>query len=424
LATYHWFIYLAEVSLTYRFAKPDELPEISRLVTHSFPGANRPLAQVTEQLRDPVIGGGVESLFIAENKARPAAALHLYPLRQWIGGELIPVAGVGMVTVSPTHRKQRVAGDLMTHALRAAHERGDLGSALYPFRVSFYQKLGYGQAGVAEQFLIPPDGLPDSQERLRIELLDQEASQREALELYQRWAVTQTGQLQRNERLWAELCTVQDRALVGYRAEGGALEGYALVIYRTDLPRPRRYLEVDEMVWTSGASRRGLYAWLASLNDQWERILIRELPSQRLGDWIREPRLPPDSAPPWRLYAAGATLLFGPMFRIVNLESAWQQRRVADAKAVAIGFDVVDEQIEENRGKWRLTFEHGRVAIDQKAAQANIRLNVSTLSRLYIGSLSPRAALAAGLLECDRPEVLDPLGQLLALPEPWTFDRF
>jgi predicted acetyltransferase len=411
-------------NLTYRFAQPDELPEISRLVTHSFPGSARPLEVVQAQLRDPVIGGGVETLFIAENKARPAAALHLYPLRQWIGGELIRVAGVGMVTVSPTHRKQRVAGELMTQALRAARERGDAASALYPFRVSFYQKLGYGQAGVAEQYLIPPDSLPDSPERMRVELLEDENARREALELYQRWAVTQTGQMQRNERLWQELCTAQDRALVGYRSEDGAIAGYALVIYRTDLPRLKRYLEVDELVWTSAASRRGLYAWLASLNDQWERILIRALPSHHLGDWIREPRLPPDSAPAWRLYAPAATLLHGPMFRLVDVAAAWQQRRIAEAKSFAVTFDVSDEQIEENRSSWRLGFEQGRVALDRKSAQAAIRTNVSTLSRLYIGSLTPHDALAAGLIECDRMEVLEPLGQVLALPEAWTFDRF
>jgi predicted acetyltransferase len=411
--------------LRYRFARPDEIPAIARLVAHSFPGPNRSAAVWEEQLRDPVQGGGAETLLVAEDTGRHAASLQLYPLRQWIGGQALSIAGVGMVTVSPAHRKRGLAAQLMTRALRAARERGDSASALYPFRVSFYQKLGYGHAGMALQYQVPPSALPDSPERTQVELLDHDNAYREALELYHRWVRAQTGQLERSERLWTQLCTAQDRALVGYRARGGALEGYALVVYRTDLPRAQRYLEVDELVWTSLAARRGLYAWLASLGDQWEQVLLRALPSHQLVDWIREPRLPHAAAPGWGLWAPAATLMMGPMFRLLDLRRAWEQRQVIATPPFVIAFNVVDEQLEENCGRWRLAFDDTRVTIDQQAsADVEIGLNTSTLSRLYIGSLTPRAGLEAGLLDCSRPELLDRLGVALALPEAWTFDRF
>lgn len=412
-------------SLRYRFSRPDEIPAIARLVAHSFPGPNRSAALWEEQLRDPVFGGGAETLLIAEDNGRPAAALQLYPLREWIGGQSLPVAGVGMVTVSPAHRKRGVAAELMIKALHSARERGDVASALYPFRISFYQKLGYGHAGSALQYQVPPAALPDSPERTQVELLDDDHGRREALELYQRWARTQTGQLERGERLWTLLCTAPDRALVGYRTRAGVLEGYALVVYRTDLPRGQRYLEVDELVWTSPASERGLYGWLGSLGDQWEQVLLRALPSQHLGDWIREPRLPHAAAPNWGLWAPAATLMMGPMFRMLDLRGAWEQRSVVETPPFAVALNLADEQIDENKGRWRLDFDGGRVTIDQQShADLEIGLNVSTLSRLFIGSLTPRAGLDAGLLECSRPELLDQLGDALALPEPWTFDRF
>jgi predicted acetyltransferase len=296
---------------------------------------------------------------------------------------------------------------------------------LYPFRVAFYARLGYGDAGVAVQWQVPPRALPDAPERRQVVLLDAADERAAAHALYGRWAATQTGQLERTQRVWAELCTQPDRALVGYRAPDGDLEGYALVTYRPDLPRASRYLEVDELVWTTTAARRGLYAWLASLGDQWDQLLIRSLPSHRLGDWLAEPRLPLDAAPSWGLWAPAATQLMGPMFRLLDVETALKRRRTADAAPVTIGLDVADRQLPGNAGRWTLAIEGGRIAVARTgSAPATLRLDIATLSRLYIGALSPSAGVAAGLIECDRPDVLVTLDAALALPEPWTFDRF
>jgi predicted acetyltransferase len=412
-------------SLRFRFAKPDEIPDVGRLAAHSFPGAVRTPAWWQEQLRDPLYGGGAETLFVGHRGDRFVASLQLHPLRQWIGGEVMPVAGVGSVAISPTERRRGLAAELMTHALRAARDRGDVASALYPFRSTFYQKLGYGHAGVVQQFLIAPACLPDASERSDVDLLTSEAELREALRLYGRWARTQNGQLERGEKLWAHLTAPHDRALVGYRSPEGVLEGYALVIYRADLPAPERFLEVDELVWLTPRARRGLYAWLASLGDQWSRILLRALPSQRLADWISEPRLPHGSAPSWNLWAPAATLMMGTMFRILDVNAAWSLRTAHPGADFAATFDVTDAQLPENNARWTIAFDAGRITIERdKTADAILRMNISTMSRIFIGDLSATAACTAGLLTCDRSDLLPKLDSALALPEPWTFDRF
>ncbi|HSL71422.1 MAG TPA: GNAT family N-acetyltransferase, partial [Longimicrobiales bacterium] len=392
---------------------------------HSFPGPNRSPASYSEQLQDPLYGGGAETLFIGEEAGRLIAACQLHPLRQWLTGVSYPCAGVGTVAISPTHRKRGLAAELITAALRAARERGDLVSALYPFRVSFYRKLGYGDAGAALQYQIPPETLPDSPERSRVAVLDTDHERGEALRLYSRWICSQTGQIERTERMWTYSCTQSGRALVGYRARNDQLEGYALVTYCAGLPPSERYLEVNELVWTTTEARRGLYAWLASLGDQWRQLLIRALPSQNLGDWLREPRLPLGAAPLWGLWMPAATLLLGPMFRIVHLQAAWEQRRVAPEPSLAVTLEITDQNLEENSGTWHLAFDHGRVSVAPNGqSNATIRMDISTLSRLLIGSLTTANGLAAGLLECDRPDVLPRLDALIAVPEPWMYDRF
>ena len=361
---------------------------------------------------------------MGEDQTGIAASLLLLRFRQWIAGSALPMTGIGTVTVSPTHRQRGIAAALMSQALRSGRERGDLVSALYPFRVSFYQNLGYGQAGAVLQFQIAPQHLPSSDQRKYVELLNTDAARAEALALYNRWAQQQTGQLERDARAWKQLTDKDDIGLVGYRRADGALDGYALVSYRMD--PPNRFLLAEEIIWLSRDARRGLYGWLASLSDQWKQIVVHALPSHRLEDWITEPRLPPGhTARRVGLWAAGATLMMGPMFRLLDLRNAWEQRRVQAAAPFSVAVTVTDEQIAENAGTWRLGFDLNRVSVETRSdADFALRTNISTLSRLYIGAISPAQALEAGLLECDRPELLSTLGAALAVPEPWTFDHF
>ena len=411
-------------AMQYRFAQSDEIPAIARLVAHSFP--RRGPEWWTEQLRDPLFGGGPETLLVGQESGRFVAACQLHPLRQWVGGAALQVSGIATVTVAPTHRKRRLGAELVTAALRASRERGDVASALYPFRISFYRRLGYGNAGQTVQFLVPAESLTAGDGLAHVDALENDAQRAQALELYNHWAQTQTGQLERSERIWNALTSAPGRALLGFRNPSGELEGYALVIYRADLDRPARFLEVEELVWLTPEIRRSIYGWLGSLGDQWERLLLRALPSHRLEEWLDEPRLPFGSAPPWGQWAPSAILLTGPMFRLLDLSAAWAERRIATGLAQIVNLDVADAQIPENAGSWRLSLEGGRAHIARGGGSGGLRLglDISCLSRLFIGSLAPSTAHEAGLLECDRPELLPGFDVALALPQPWMFDRF
>jgi predicted acetyltransferase len=411
--------------LSYAFAAEDDIGDLGRMIAHSFPGPTRTIAWWQEQLRNPVFGGGAETLLVGSERGLPAAACQLHALKQWVGGESLRCAGVGTVAVSPAYRRRGIGAELVTAALRAARDRGDIVSALYPFRVAFYRRLGYGQAGEALQYRVAPETLPDSPERLRVGLLDGTGETADAFRLYQRWARTQNGQLERSARLWIGVVGAPDTALAGYRAEDGSLEGYAFVVYRAGDSSPDRYLDVEELVWTTPRARRGLYAWLASLGDQWSELVIRALPSHRLGDWIREPRLPRGSAPVWRLWAPAATLLQGTMFRLLDARACWQRRRVQPGAPLRVRIELADDQLEDNSGSFRLVLEDENIVVDDGGdADLTLRTDVSTLSRLYIASLTPTGALGAGLLDCDMPDRLAALDAAFALPEPWTFDRF
>jgi predicted acetyltransferase len=250
--------------------------------------------------------------------------------------------------------------------------------------------------------------------------------------LYEAWARTQSGQVERTEAMWREgFWEVDDTVVVLYRTPEGSAEGYARARYRTDLPPAERFLEIEERVWTSRAAQRAIYAWIASLGDQWRSVLYRAHPAEGFENYLGETRLPLGSAPQWGLWFGAATLLRGPMFRLLDVAAAWSARPLVDTGTpLALRIEVSDRELPENDGPWRLRLEGGRAEVEpwrggaSGAADATLALPVSTLSRLFIGDLAPSVAVESGHATIDRDAVLPALDAALRLPRPWTFERF
>ena len=413
---------------TFRPARPDEIDDVARLEAHSFPSPERG----HEWWEDYLVNGphgGLESLWVGEDDGRVVGACQLLWLRQWIGGVDMRVMGLGGVAIAPTHRKRGMATRMLTAGFEHARERGDVGSALFPFRAAFYEGLGYGLAGEAHQYQLPPMLLPDDKEhRMRVRLVDGDDDEAAMRAVYREAARNlQTGQLERTERTWRKSWGRDDQAAVLYWGESGEAEGYAIVRYRADLPIDRRFIEVEERVWLTLAAQRGLYGWLSTLGDQWREVVYRAHPEENFGDQLSEPRLPLMAAPNWGLWFPSATLLRGPMFRVLSVREALEARTLASDTELTLVLEVADLQVPENAGPWRVRMEGGAMHVERDrggATDATLRLEVDTLSRIFIGAMVPWQAVQGGLAEIDRPEVVPALDLALNVPKPWMFDRF
>ena len=62
------------------------------------------------------------------------------------GGALVPVAGVYLVAVEPTHRRRGVMSSMMRHQLEGLVNGGEAVAALWTTDPALYQRLGYGLA--------------------------------------------------------------------------------------------------------------------------------------------------------------------------------------------------------------------------------------------------------------------------------------
>lgn len=414
------------MSLIFRSARLEEVPAVARIVSHSFPWKGATQRELEEVLTESPLGG-LSDLWVGEDDGRIVASCLLYSFRQWIGRREIPAMGLGAVAISATSRRRGLAGRLIGSAFEVARERGDLTSALFPFRTSFYRKLGYGLAGEIQQYRIPPTALPDDDGRRRVELVESSEDRSALMAVYDRWAPRQTGQMVRTPRSWEQVWQKDTRRAVLHRDEDGTPTGYAVFRYAQDPAKNYRAIEVEEIVWIGRAARAALYGWMASLSDQWEEIVYRAHPDEGFAEHLAETRFPRDDGPRWHYWFPAATTMYGPMFRLLDVAGAWRSRRVRPGPALRVALEVHDPSIDANAGDWLLTIEDGAVEVEKgpgEGADLRLRLGIDALSRIYIGAISSGLAVRTGIAHADDESRLGQLEKLLRVPRPWTFERF
>jgi predicted acetyltransferase len=413
------------LSLVFRYAETPDLPRIAELLVHSFPGVGHTTSR-WEQIITDFPHGGIETAWVAEENSRIVAMCRIYRLDQWISGVVIPIMGLGMVAISATDRRRGLAGRLVESALIKSRQRGDLASVLYPFRDSFYRKLGYGMAGEVQQFLLPPGEFPDHPGRKRVRIVPLPEGRELISPIYDQWAPAQTGQLRRSVRAWERVWEDGGRYAAVYHNESGDPEGYAVFHYRMATPTEGAALDIEEIIWLNREARLGLYGWISSLSDQWRQVIYRAHPDEAFTEHVNTLRQPELKAARWHHWFPTSVTLSGPMFRLLDVDGAWAARRVRPGPPLTVELEVTDPQIPGNEGRRVLTLADGEVRVAPEGGAADLRMSIGIepLSRIYIGALTPSAAVLSGLATVDQPELSTWLDALLAVPRPWTFDRF
>ena len=411
------------MSLVFRSGRSDDVPQVARLAFHSFPAVG-PLSEWDEVIQDFPLGG-LETLWVGEESGRIVAACKLFSFHQWIGGKAIPIMGLGMVAISAADRRRGIADRLCTSAFEHCRQRGDAASALYPFRTSFYTKLGYGAAGEAQQFKVPPKTLPDHPGRSNVSVVASDEDRAAVTSVYDRWAPLQTGQMERSPRAWERVWLGDTRNGVLYRNSTGEPAGYAIFHYPVESTTGRRILDVEEVVWLNRDGRDALHGWISSLSDQWDQVIYRAHPDEGFAERLSELRYPIDG-PRWHFWFPVSSTLRGPMFRLLDIEKAWSLRSIRPGPPMSVALEVHDDQIVDHNGTWSLMLADGAATASRGSNNADLTLSlgIDTLSRLYIGSLTAASAVNAGLAGLEGSGDVNRLDDLLRLPRPWTFERF
>ncbi len=314
-----------------------------------------------------------------------------FPFDLTVPGGALPTAGVTVVGVLPTHRRQGVLRAMMRAQLDDAHEHGEPLAALWASEESIYGRFGYGLASFCGEISLAHEHTAfahpfEPQGTLR--LIEPDEAQEKLPAVYDRIRPEWPGMFTRSTVWWEnrEIYDPEERRdgagpkrWVAYEREG-SIEGYAVYRHKPgfDAGTTNAELRVLEALGASPEALRDLWAYLLAV------------------DWIATVKsylLPPDhplflllSTPRRMRYRMGD----GIWVRLVDVGAALSGRSYSGDGSIV--FEVVDEFCPWNEGRWKL--EGGRA--ERSNDEPELSLPVQSLGSALLGGVSFAALRRAG----------------------------
>ncbi|MGH3401948.1 MAG: GNAT family N-acetyltransferase [Streptosporangiaceae bacterium] len=345
-----------------------------------------------------------------------------------VPGAMAAVAGVSLVAVLPSHRRQGILSALMRRQLADVSERGEAVAVLFASESGIYGRYGYGRASWhaayrlqrGEGTLAP--GAP-ADPGLRLRIAEPLSARAELAKVYDLALAERPGLYARTEPWW-------DRLLADLHSEDGSSQQIRCVLAEDDSgPRayavftstecwdedaglPRGVLEVSEALATDPAATAAL----------WDNLLSRDLVSEFHA------RMRPVDDPLLYLLAdprrVRSVVSDGLWVRLLDVGRALAQRHYASPVDVVI--EVADELCPQNAGRWRLVAEAGvapagfRATCKRTTAPADVVLPVCAVGAAYLGGTGLKAMASAGLITEATPGSLAALSTAMSWePAPW-----
>jgi predicted acetyltransferase len=309
-----------------------------------------------------------------------------------VPGGALPCAGVTVVGVAPTHRRQGALTRMMRAQLDAFHAGGEPLAALWASEETIYGRFGYGMAaweGTLELAQVQAALALPFTPRGRFRRVGVEEAIAPASRIHAQVHAQRAGVVSRTPEWWVErrLSDWPERREPGAGARqrvllelDGEVRGFA--VYRF---HPK---------WEGGSSAAKTEVLEALASDpEAERELWRYLLSLDLSETVIAPHLPVDH-PLLQLLAKPRRARFqvgdGLWVRLVDVGAALSGRSYHPGAPLV--FEVRDPFCPWNEGRWRLA--EGKAA--RTAEAADLVLGVDALGAAYLGGIRFRA-LADGL---------------------------
>jgi predicted acetyltransferase len=356
-----------------------------------------------------------ERRLVAELDGRVVGHLGAWGFGQWFGGQRVPVAGIGAVTVAPEVRGQRIGSLLLRAGMDAAVARDEPVATLFPLTRAIYRSHGFELAGAHPRAKVttaalarlpaPPDDLvlrPGSAE----DVPAMAALERDL-------ARSETGALDRPEDFAARNLVPGEHGRIVLACRGDDLVGY--VVYTHEDPGAGSALfftlEVRELVARDAATLLALYRVLGSHASGAEQVELPWEPEDALELWLPE----------------GA-------FTAERVAWRWMSRLLAPAAAVAARgwpehvtltceLDLVDPVWPDRGGAWTLEVAGGEGSLTPGGA-GRVRTDVGALASWFTGYQSATRLTRYGRLTGADAATLRDLDAATAGPTPWVRSFF
>lgn len=398
---------------------PELMTALARLIVDAYPvmqidshdGFDRFVELVRENLAIPEARFGV-----AERDGELVGCMRLYDYEMNVRGRDALTGGLGMVAVSPLHKRRGVARALVDWYIDDYCDRGAAFGALYPFRTDFYRTLGFGYGTPMQRYRFAPAVLRAEGARGTVRLL-READLDAILACYERLRASTHGLMKRHRTPMQRLLREAELRYVGVE-DGGMLRGFmqTKAVASVSL-RNRDELEVRDLLAEDETYAAALLGYLRAQRDQFARVTIE---TQDAAFYLAatDPRDGTDisTAPPSAHRVAETGL--GVMYRILDVERAFAY--LPSTAPVVLRLRIDDAFVPATGGEWTFRFgPDGPPRRDETARpDAMLAIGIHDLSSLVMGSLRVTDVVRHRLATLEPRGMLEAVDAAFAAPQP------
>ena len=295
------------------------------------------------------------------------------PMTQQVRGAMYDVCGVWGVVTAPAARRKGYSRRLMASLLTAAREAGEPLSCLYPFRASFYERLGYVKFPLSSKVTFAPSALaPLLGQDLggdveRVLLGDGYDTYRTYLKRLQQrthgmgvFVHGEKWRAKKENRSWLAVARVGSQVVgvMTYRLEGDEVTRFAL--------------RADRFYYDTRQARYLLLQWLARHVDQAFEVELWIPPGERPEMWLADIQ-PAVTAPPREA-----------MGRVVDLAGLGDMETGPGTFTARVS----DPLCPWNERLWRFETVDSQLTV-ARAEEADCDLTIQAIAALVYGTLDP-----------------------------------
>jgi predicted acetyltransferase len=346
----------------------------------------------------------------------------------WVRGAALPCQGVAFVGTVKTHRRgatasgQRgIASQLMDHTIRRARERGEVVSALMPFRASFYEHFGYGLVERRHEWTVPlsifPAGDFDGFHFARHDDQDLDAM----LKCRQRAVERGQCDIERTRDAWDAYykTPVGEFFEVVDRGDGNEIRGY--LVFNNEKVDGRTYLRVEDHAYDSLDALRRQFHFLASLKDQYSGAILT-LPRDVPLNWmLRESQLPHR---PVEHAVPRLQTITRMQVRVLDHKRLLEALKLPRDGGTSGRVNVAVHECEGSVSKFRVEIADGRAQVSATNESPDVECPDKTWAAIATGDMTASDAARFGLIRARDERAARVLDVLSVGPAPFCAEYF
>lgn len=359
---------------------------------------------------------------LAEDGAGLVGTATIYPFHTWVRGGRLACQGPAWIGTAKTHRRRKIDGkgiawQIMHEVLADARQRGQVLSALMPFRGSFYEHFGYGIIERRCEWTVPLSLLPQGPcDGFRFA---QPADRPAVMACHQRAVERGQCDMERSPARWEHIArnSVDGFELVDSDAPGQPVR--TSVFYNQFSVNGKDVLRIMKLATDSRESFAALLHFLSTLRDQFLAVQIT-LPADMPLNWLLAERQIPHRLvnhpyPELRPY----TRMQVRVLDHVRLLNALKLPEPVRGQLV-----IAVRESEGHVNKLRLDFDAGHITASTTDATADAECSDVTWAAVALGELPAETAHRLGLLSAQQPAKVAMLNVLCKGPVPFCEEYF